>query len=90
MTPGTKRKTLRRPGTTLDWSALAQACYSATFGHRLTAKEAKALLDAYMNAEYRRGAALIDAERALRDASAQRALVELLTNELDKRQQGDG
>jgi hypothetical protein len=69
---------------------LAQALYSATFGIKLTAAEAKALLDAYMNSEWRRGVALIDAKRAADDASAQRALVELLTNELDKRQQGDG
>lgn len=76
---------MRHPLTPQE--ALEQAIHRACFGHALSRADAKTLLDAYFHTTGLLGQALIDAERHARDATTQRALVECLTNELDKREQ---
>lgn len=72
---------------------LQDSIWTITFGwrrHKWLHAEAKALLDAYFETNALLGEALIKAKRAADDAAAQRALVELLTNELDQKQKGHG
>ena len=86
--------TLERSRVALDEGALV---HNAIYVIRhawgrigLARREAEALVAAYFKAKTALYSAQVEAQRAADDAAAQRALVELLTNELDKRQQGDG
>jgi hypothetical protein len=69
------------------------AIWSIQFGDvskdrkRLRNAEARALLEAYLEAKTALSELRIEAQRLAGDAAAQRAVIERLTNELDKRQQ---
>lgn len=68
---------------------LEQALWSAQWGQQLlTRAEARALFQAYFNAQMRVSSLHVKAQRASADAAAQRAVVERLTNELDQHQKG--